>query len=50
MISHEVLNDESAIIKTGKELDNNNAHEMVEKITSLQNSHFKFIIMDFSEL
>ncbi len=50
MISHQKINDEAVMIKTGRELDNNNAHEMVEAITDLQDRKYKFIIMDFSEL
>jgi len=50
MIPHRTINDETAIIKTGRELDNDNAHEMVETITDLQTNSYKFILLDFSDL
>lgn len=50
MIPHQVVNDEAALINTGRELDNDNAHEMVQKISELQNSGYKFILLDFSNL
>ena len=34
--SGKVINEETVIIETGKQLDNNNAHEMVEMIVSIQ--------------
>lgn len=50
MIPHQVINDEVALIRTGRELDNDNAHEMVQTIMELQNSGYKFILLDFSDL
>ena len=47
---HNILNDNSVVIHTGKQLDNNNAHEMVEKIVSIQLEEYKFIIIDMQEL
>jgi len=38
------------VIDTGKQLDNNNAHEMVEAITSAQNDGYKYIILDMHQL
>ncbi len=46
----EILNEETVIIKTGKQLDNNNAHEMVETIVSIQIEGYKFIILDMQQL
>jgi len=48
--SQEILNKETVIIKTGKQLDNNNAHEMVETIVSIQIEGYKFIILDMLQL
>ncbi len=50
MLSHQVINDEAALINTGRELDNNNAHEMVELITELQSKQYKYVFLDFTEL
>jgi len=50
MIQHQTVNDQTALIKSGRELDNDNAHEMVETIMELQNNDFKFILLDFSDL
>ena len=50
MVPHQIINDETALIKTGRELDNDNAYEMVEAITELQNNGCKFILLDFSDL
>jgi|GEM_PF-1831844 anti-anti-sigma factor len=35
---------------TGRMLDNNNAHEMIEAITNAQHSEYKFIMIDMSIL
>ena len=48
--NQEILNKETVIIKTGKELDNNNAHVMVETIVSSQIEGYKFIILDMQQL
>ena len=50
MIPHQIINDQTALVKTARELDNDNAYEMVETITELQNNGHKFILLDFSEL
>lgn len=50
MIPYQTINDQTALIKAERELDNDNAHEMVETITELQNNDFKFILLDFSDL
>ena len=44
------INDDKALIVTGETLDNNNAHEMVEAVTSAQTREFKFIIVDMADL
>jgi len=50
MIPHQIINDQAALVKTDRELDNDNAYEMVETITELQNNGYKFILLDFSDL
>lgn len=49
-ITQTVLNDETLILNPGRVLDNNNAHEMVEAVTSAQAKGFKFIVVDMAEL
>ncbi len=44
------INDETAVIATGKILDNNNAFEMVSAITELQEKNFKYIVIDMNNL
>jgi anti-anti-sigma factor len=44
------LDDNKVLIVTGDTLDNNNAHEMVELITSLQDQGRKYIIIDMTNL
>jgi anti-anti-sigma factor len=44
------LNDETLVIKTGRALDNNNAHEMVDIISTAQAKGYKYIIVDMSLL
>lgn len=48
--SQKILNEDTLIIDAGKQLDNNNAHEMVETITTAQSEGFKFIILDMQQL
>jgi len=50
MINQPTINKAISIIKTGKVLDNSNAHEMIAEIEGLQNSGFKYIILDVVEL
>ena len=38
------------IITTGQVLDNNNAHEMVQVITSAQEQGYKYIVIDMTSL
>ncbi len=45
-----IVNDDVIIIKPVKSLDNNNAHEMVDIITGLQEEGYKTIIIDMNEL
>jgi len=49
-ITQSVLNDDTLILNPGRMLDNNNAHEMVEAVTSAQTRGFKFIIVDMADL
>ena len=44
------INDETAVIVTGKILDNNNAFEMVAALTDFQEKHCKYIVIDMKEL
>lgn len=44
------LNDFTRIFKPCGSLDNNNAHEMVDLISSAQAEDFKFIIIDLADL
>ena len=41
---------ELMIITTGQVLDNNNAHEMVQVITSAQEQGYKYIVIDMTSL
>ena len=45
-----VLDDDTIVIETGNRLDNNNAHEMVETIVSIQIQGTKNIIIDMQKL
>jgi anti-sigma B factor antagonist len=49
-ITKTIVNDNVIIIKPVRSLDNNNAHEMVDLITGLQEEGYKTIIIDMSEL
>ncbi len=48
--THKILNKDTIIIGAGKQLDNNNAHEMVETITDAQSKGYKFIVLDMKQL
>ena len=48
--SQKILNEDTVIINAGKQLDNNNAHEMVETIAAAQSEGYKFIILDMQQL
>jgi anti-sigma B factor antagonist len=50
MFNYSRFNENTAIIKTGKTLDNSNAHEMVQIISDVQEQDYTFIILDISEL
>jgi len=45
-----VINDETIIIDSGKVLDNNNAHEMVDLISDVQEEGYKVIILNMKKL
>lgn len=49
-ITRHALKDDTLVINPGRMLDNYNAHEMVEIITSAQAKGYKFIIMDMPNL
>ncbi len=49
IITREVSND-VVVIKTARMLDNNNAHEMVEIVNSIQSRGVRYIVIDMSEL
>jgi len=49
-ISKTAVNDTTVIVKPFKTLDNNNAHEMVDIITAVQEEGYKMIIVDMSDL
>lgn len=48
--SEEQLGKRTLIINPGAVLDNSNAHEMVEKISTAQNEGYRFIILYMAEL
>ncbi len=49
-ITKTVINDDVVVIKPIKTLDNNNAHEMVNIITGVQEDGYKTIVMDMTDL
>jgi len=49
-ITRHALKDDTLVIKPGRMLDNYNARDMVEAITSAQAEGYKFIIMDMADL
>jgi len=49
-ITLEKIDREMMIITTGEILDNNNAHEMVQVITSTQEQGYKYIVIDMTSL
>ena len=40
------LNDDTLVIVTGTNLDNNNAHELLDTISSIQQRGFRYIVID----
>lgn len=50
MISQKALDKNMIIINPGKVLDNNNAHEMADTISTAQAEGYKHIILDMREL
>lgn len=44
------LNDDTVVLDPGRMLDNNNAHEMVDEITTILAGSTKNIIIDMTEL
>jgi len=49
-MTKEKLNDTTLILRTGRMLDNNNAHEAVEIITGTRAEGCKFIVIDMANL
>jgi anti-sigma B factor antagonist len=49
-IEQRSLNDDVAVIRPGKVLDNRNAHEMVEMISAVQASGHKYTLVDCAVL
>ena len=49
-IDQRSVNDDTLVVTPHKTLDNNNAHEMVDIITSAQARGYRFIVMDMSQL
>lgn len=50
MFKYNKLNENTAIIQTGKVLDNTNAHEMADTISDLKEQGYIFVILDVAEL
>jgi anti-sigma B factor antagonist len=50
MISQKALEKNTLVINPGKVLDNNNAHEMADAISTAQAEGYKHIILDMREL
>ena len=46
----QTLRDDVLLLKLGQKLDNNNAHEMVEAITTALDSGFRYMIVDMAAL
>lgn len=44
------LRDDVLLLKLGRKLDNNNAHEMVETITNALDQGFRYLIVDMADL
>jgi anti-anti-sigma factor len=49
-ITHHFVNDVTVLIDPGTTLDNNNAHEMLEVITTSQAKGCKYVIIDMARL
>ena len=49
-IIYDAVSSSAAVLQPGKTLDNDNAHDMVEAITSAQGAGQMFIIIDMSNL
>ncbi len=49
-ITQQTLRDDTLLLNPGKMLDNSNAHEMVEIITTALSSGFKYVIIDMCHL
>ena len=49
-VRQQTLSDSTLLIETGKSLDNGNAHEMVNLITSAQSRGYVHIVLDMAAL
>ena len=49
-ITKKTLRDDVLVVYPGTSLDNTNAHEMVDTISTAQNNGFKYIIIDMADL
>jgi anti-anti-sigma factor len=49
-ITQRSLTDDVLIVNPGRLLDNNNAPELIETITSAQEREYKFVILDLADL
>lgn len=50
IISEHILSDQAVAFNPGKIIDSNNAHEMVNAITTAQRQGFRYIIIDLAEV
>ena len=49
-ISEHILSDETVALNPGKIIDSNNAHEVINAITTAQRQGFRYIIIDLAEV
>jgi anti-anti-sigma factor len=49
-LAQRALGDDTLIIRSGATLDNTNAHQMLDAITSAQAKDFRFIVLDLCDL
>jgi len=49
-LSFKIINDDTLLINSGRVIDNNNAHEMVDTISTAQKKGYKNIILDMSQM
>jgi anti-sigma B factor antagonist len=49
-VHKQALRDDVLLLKLGQKLDNNNAHQMVEEISSALESGYRYLIIDMTDL